>query len=75
MTCDAPGCREVVGDGVNGLLVPAGAVSPLATALRRLIEDAALRRLYGQRGRDRVLRMFSMEQIIAQTLALYRRML
>jgi glycogen synthase len=37
------GIPEVVRDGENGLLVPAGDVNAFAHALRRLAEDRALR--------------------------------
>jgi glycosyltransferase involved in cell wall biosynthesis len=39
---DIPGVRALVRDGVTGLLVPAGDIERLASALRRLHEDAAL---------------------------------
>ena len=37
------GCREVLQDGVSGLLVPAGDGASLAEALERVLSDAALR--------------------------------
>ena len=72
VTCDVPGCREVVRDEDNGLLVPARSVEPLAHALHRLIEDMALRRRMGARGRERALREFSVHKVIEDTLAVYR---
>lgn len=75
VTCDVPGCREIVANEVNGLLVPPRDVPRLATALSRLIDDASLRARFGQRGRERVLDAFSLEQVVAQTLALYERVL
>jgi glycogen(starch) synthase len=39
---DIPGVRALVRDGVTGLLVPPGDIERLASALRRLHEDAAL---------------------------------
>jgi glycosyltransferase involved in cell wall biosynthesis len=41
---DIPGNNDLLEDGVNGLLVPAGDADGLAAALRRLIDDPALRR-------------------------------
>jgi glycosyltransferase involved in cell wall biosynthesis len=41
--------REVVQDGVTGLLFPPGDVRSLALALTRLVHDAALRRALGAR--------------------------
>ena len=40
---EAGGIGEVVRDGVNGLLVPAGDTAALAEALRRYFADAGLR--------------------------------
>lgn len=42
ITTDAPGCRETVVDGVNGLLVPPRDAVSLAAAMRRLADDPAL---------------------------------
>jgi glycosyltransferase involved in cell wall biosynthesis len=72
VTCDVPGCREVVRDGDNGLLVPARTVEPLAQALGRLIDDADLRARMGMRSRERAVTEFSIERVVADTLALYR---
>ncbi len=40
VTTDAPGCRELVLDGVNGRIVPAGNAAALADALRHCLLDA-----------------------------------
>jgi glycosyltransferase involved in cell wall biosynthesis len=72
VTCDVPGCREVVREGDNGILVPLRSVAPLAHALRRLIEDSELRRRMGARGRERALAEFSVQKVIEETLAVYR---
>jgi glycosyltransferase involved in cell wall biosynthesis len=72
VTTDAPGCREVVQDGVNGLLVPVRDAVALAAALRKLIDDAELRRRMGEQSRARAETEFGQEMIIAQTLAVYR---
>lgn len=71
VTTDVPGCREVVEDGSNGLLVSAKSVEPLADALERLIRDPALRAAMGRRGRERAVQEFSLESVIRQTLELY----
>jgi len=68
---DVSGCRDVVRDGVNGLLVPAHQAAPLAEALARLIADAPLRQAMGARGRAIVLAEFSVERVAAETLRLY----
>lgn len=72
VTTDAPGCREVVRDGVNGLLVPVHDAAALAAALGKLIGDAALRRRMGEQSRLRAETKFGLATVIAQTLAVYR---
>ena len=73
VTTDAPGCSEVVRDGDNGFLVPVRDATALADALRKLIVSATLRSEMGRRSRERVLAEFSREQVIAETLAVYRK--
>jgi glycosyltransferase involved in cell wall biosynthesis len=72
---DVPGCREVVSHEITGLLVPAREPAPLAHALRRLVEDAALRQRLSEAARRRVVEEFSAERVNADTLALYRQVL
>ncbi|MFA7268815.1 MAG: glycosyltransferase family 4 protein [Sterolibacterium sp.] len=75
VTCDVPGCREVVRDEENGLLVPPHDVAGLAAALRRLIEQPALRARMGRRGRAIAAAEFSVQQVNSETLALYQTLL
>ncbi|MBS1210634.1 MAG: glycosyltransferase family 1 protein [Proteobacteria bacterium] len=69
---DVPGCRDLVVDGVTGLLVSPGAPAQLAAALLRLLRDAALRAQMGAAARARVEQTFSDQQVIAQTCAVYQ---
>jgi glycosyltransferase involved in cell wall biosynthesis len=71
VTTDAPGCREVVCNGVNGLLVPVRDIVALTEALGRLIDDAELRRQMGVQSRLRAEKEFGLETVIEQTLAVY----
>lgn len=75
VTTDVPGCREIVRDGDNGLLVEARNATALADALVKLLTDQRLRQQMGQRGRERVLNEFSQELVIARFLALYHEIL
>lgn len=75
VTTDVPGCREIVRNGDNGLLVEARNATALADALARLLDSPALRQKMGERGRERVLDEFSQERIVAQVLTLYREVL
>lgn len=71
VTADVPGCREIVRDDDNGLLVPVRDGKATADALRRLIDDADLRERLGRRSRERAETEFSEEKFVADTLAAY----
>jgi glycosyltransferase involved in cell wall biosynthesis len=75
VTTDVPGCRSVVEDGVNGLLVPARNSEALARAISLLVGDRSLRESLGRSGRNRALDCFSSDSIVAQTLKVYREIL
>lgn len=68
---DVPGCREIVRQGENGLLVPARDAAALAEALGTLIADPERRRRMGLAGRAMVEAEFSMEAVIGATVDLY----
>jgi glycosyltransferase involved in cell wall biosynthesis len=72
VTTDAPGCRDVVQDGDNGILVPPRDARSLAQAIRRLIEDERLRLAMGKQAREIVLKEFSSEQVVRETIGVYR---
>jgi glycosyltransferase involved in cell wall biosynthesis len=71
VTADTPGCREVVRDGVNGVLVPPRAAAPLAAALRALVLDPARCEAMGRRGRELAVAEFSVEHVVEATLEVY----
>lgn len=72
---DVPGCREVVEDGVNGLLVPPNDATALAQALAKVLDDPPLRMRMGAAGRERVLSQFADRLIIRLILEIYERLL
>ncbi len=63
---------EAIEDGRSGLLVPVRDAASLEAALRRLIDDPALRIAIGARARQRVEAVFAFESVIAQLAAIYR---
>ena len=69
------GVGEMVEDGVEGLLVPAGDPDALARALGRLSGDAPLRRRMGEAGRARVLARFTWDAVAAETEGFYAELL
>lgn len=72
VTTDVPGCREVVREGENGLLVPVRDVQALSEALLRLINNSELRAQMGKCSRDIAVKEFSLEYVIAETLNIYK---
>lgn len=72
---DVPGCREIVRDGENGLLVPVRDATSLAIAIAKLLKDSTLRRKMGRKGREMVLHEFSEEAVVHETLEIYRELL
>jgi glycosyltransferase involved in cell wall biosynthesis len=52
ITTDAPGCRETVVDGENGLLVPVKSVDGLVEAMQRFIDNPALAVEMGRQSRE-----------------------
>jgi glycosyltransferase involved in cell wall biosynthesis len=72
---DVPGCRAIVRDGINGLLVPLEDAEALAAAIDQLAADPELRRKFGKAGRDLVEQEFSARRIGHDVVGLYRRLL
>lgn len=72
---DAPGCREIVRHGENGMLVPAKNSEALAAAIDQLLHNPGLRRTMGARGREIAVREFSLDKVVAETLAVYEDLL
>ena len=71
VTTDVPGCREIVNDGINGLLVPPRNTHLLAAALDTLLKDESLRKEFGKKGRRLVEQYFADYHIVPQTISLY----
>ena len=71
VTTDVPGCREVVTDFVDGLLVPVRDAHALARAIAHLQDDPALARRLGEAARRKALAEFDEHIVIARTLAVY----
>ncbi len=72
VTTDVPGCRHVVTDGVDGLLVQARDAEALAGAIARLQDDPQLAARLGLAARERALAEFDERIVIARTMDVYR---
>ena len=65
------GCREVVTDGVTGILVAPREVDGLGKAMLKLGEDPALRRRFGEAARARAEAVFSEADVVEHTFRVY----
>ena len=74
VTTDVPGCREIVRDRFNGLLVAPRDSMALAAAIEELLSNQEAREVMGQRSRTRVMAEWSGPRITEQVLGLYRDM-
>ncbi|SDY18911.1 glycosyltransferase family 4 protein [Nitrosomonas halophila] len=75
VTTDVPGCREVVTDGIDGLLIPVRDALALANAIARLQDDSEFASRIGLAAREKVLREFDERIVIKRTLEVYRELL
>ncbi len=71
LSCDVVGVADCLRDGENGLLVAPGDVPGLAAALRRLIEDEALRRRLAVAALEECRRRYGWEAVGAQIMGVY----
>ena len=71
ITTDMPGCRDVVTDGVDGLIVPPANADALCTAIARLLDAPELARTLGLAARARALAEFDERIVIRRTLETY----
>lgn len=69
------GCRQVVEDGVTGLLVPLGDSGALASAINQLVVDGELRRKMGRTGYEKARREFDEQNVCRIVLDTYKQLL
>jgi glycosyltransferase involved in cell wall biosynthesis len=75
VTYDVPGCREIVEDRLNGILVPVKDKQKLVEAIAQLLIDPDLRRKMGAAGRAKVVKGFSQESVAEETLRVWEEVL
>jgi glycosyltransferase involved in cell wall biosynthesis len=75
VTTDTPGCREIVHDQENGLIVPPNDLDALTSAIDDLIMHPEKRQQMGTAGRQLVLKHFTFTQVAEATFKLYRTLL
>jgi glycosyltransferase involved in cell wall biosynthesis len=75
VTTDVPGCRALVRDGVEGVLVPPDDVGALADAFVRLAEKPMLVARMGEAARERILDGFTERDVMDSVKGIYTGML
>jgi len=69
---DVPGCREIVHNGENGILIPPRNAGALADAISQLALDQKLREDMGRKSRDIAVAGYSTDKIIGRYLDIYQ---
>jgi glycosyltransferase involved in cell wall biosynthesis len=82
MACGLPviasrigGVVDVVEEGKTGILFEPGNVAELSSALKRLLEDGALRRKLGAEARKTIIEKFSIDKVAYEYIGLYKKLL
>lgn len=75
VTTHAPGCKECVDEGINGLKVPIKSPKELANALEKLIVSKDLRKEMGKASRKKAEEEFCLNQVIKKHLTIYNEVL
>ena len=72
---DVGGNREIVQDGVSGFIVPQGDEVALASKMKRLVDDVALRHAMGAAARELVEAQFSFRAMVDAYADIYEKAL
>jgi glycosyltransferase involved in cell wall biosynthesis len=71
ITTDVPGCKEVVTDNVNGILVPTKDIEKLTNAILLLSNNSELRKKFGSANRVKAENEFDIKDVVKKTLYVY----
>lgn len=67
------GIPEIIENGKEGLLVPPANSEELANAIKKLIENKALRENLAKNLREKIIKEFTLEKMLANTISLYEK--
>jgi len=70
---DVPGCREIVRDGYNGILIHSKDIDSLYDAIVTLVDDEQMRKKMGKNSRKLIENELSAEIINSQIIELYKK--
>jgi glycosyltransferase involved in cell wall biosynthesis len=71
ITTDAVGCREVVDDGVTGVIVPIKDISALSEAMLKMLRNPEMRQSMGKAGRSKMQSEFDEKIVIDEIFRIY----
>lgn len=74
VTTDAPGCRDIIRNGRDGLMVPPGDPAALADTVARVLADPGLAADLARKSRQRA-EEFSWDDVVSRYEALYLRLI
>jgi glycosyltransferase involved in cell wall biosynthesis len=69
------GVRDLVEDGVNGFLVPFGDIEAFTEKIIYLMDNLEVAKEMGKRGREKILKEFSLDKVIKDMKKLYKEIL
>ncbi len=75
VTTDSVGCRDAIIDGKTGFMIPIKNSDALADALKKLIDDSALRQEMGKNGREFAVSKFDINEVVKVHLGIYNSIL
>jgi glycosyltransferase involved in cell wall biosynthesis len=75
VTTDVTGCREAIEAGFTGDLVPLRNIDALTNTLLSLMQDEPRRLVYGTKGQERAMALFSVDSVVSQTIKIYKDLL
>ena len=75
VTTDSVGCRDTVIDGKNGYMIPIKDSYALAMALKKLIDNPALRQTMGKNAREFAVSRFDIKDVVNVHLDVYNNIL
>jgi len=75
ITADLPGVKELIKDGVNGMIVPPANPHALARAIMEFMEDRRRWKVMGQEGRRAAEAQFDLNKTVRETEELYQQLI
>ena len=73
ITTDAPGCRDVIDHGINGILIPVKDPKAIESAVLFLVQNKNIAKIYGKNIRKKVEKKFDVKIINRKTINVYNK--